>query len=88
MNWIKENWGGALIWAGLIAGGFLLLSGSGSLDSDKSTERSYGVSEDYDCSYFSTQEEAQEFFESEGGPRTDYHNLDSDGDGVACESLP
>lgn len=43
---------------------------------------------DYDCSDFSTQKEAQKFFEAEGGPQKDYHNLDKDGDGVACESLP
>jgi len=43
---------------------------------------------DYDCPDFSTQEEAQEFFESEGGPYDDPHNLDKDGDGIACESLP
>lgn len=50
--------------------------------------RSYGEYGDYDCSDFSTQAEAQRFFEAEGGPREDYHNLDRDGDGVACESLP
>lgn len=42
---------------------------------------------DYDCSDFSDQEEAQEFFEDEGGPESDYHNLDRDGDGMACDSL-
>lgn len=40
---------------------------------------------DYDCSDFSSQSEAQDFFdEQEPG---DPHNLDRDGDGVACESL-
>ncbi|WP_081580620.1 thermonuclease family protein [Salinibacter ruber] len=46
--------------------------------------------EDRDCSDFDTQPEAQRFFErhrsdSSGG---DPHNLDGDGDGEACESLP
>ena len=46
--------------------------------------------EDRDCSDFDTQPEAQRFFErhrsdSSGG---DPHNLDGDGDGQACESLP
>ncbi len=46
--------------------------------------------EDRDCSGFDTQPEAQRFFErhrsdSSGG---DPHNLDGDGDGQACESLP
>lgn len=43
--------------------------------------------DDKDCSDFSSQQDAQRFFESEGGPRNDYHRLDGDGDGVACESL-
>ena len=42
--------------------------------------------EDRDCSDFSTQPEAQRFFERHqpGDP----HGLDGDGDGQACESLP
>ncbi|MCS4155767.1 endonuclease YncB(thermonuclease family) [Salinibacter ruber] len=41
---------------------------------------------DRDCSDFDTQPEAQRFFERHqpGDP----HNLDGDGDGEACESLP
>jgi len=39
---------------------------------------------DHDCSDFDSQEEAQEFYESENG---DPHNLDGDDDGEACESL-
>lgn len=54
---------------------------------DPETTRSYGEYGDYDCSDFSSQSEAQDFFESEGGPDEDYHNLDRDGDGYVCESL-
>jgi len=43
---------------------------------------------DYDCSDFSTQKEAQAFFESNGGSSRDPHKLDQDKDGVACETLP
>ena len=43
---------------------------------------------DYNCSDFSTQSEAQTFFESSGGPASDPHKLDPDKDGVACETLP
>ena len=43
---------------------------------------------DRDCSDFRTQAEAQAFFEAAGGPEKDPHRLDSDGDGIACESLP
>lgn len=54
---------------------------------DPKTERSFGEYGDYDCGDFSSQREAQDFFEAEGGPYDDFHNLDRDGDGVACESL-
>jgi endonuclease YncB( thermonuclease family) len=43
---------------------------------------------DRDCSDFSTQAAAQEFFLAEGGPSSDPHRLDADGDGIACESNP
>ena len=45
-----------------------------------------GEAEDKDCSDFETQPEAQAFFERHqpGDP----HNLDGNGDGEACESLP
>ncbi len=43
---------------------------------------------DRNCSDFDTWEDAQAFYEAEGGPETDRHRLDHDGDGVACESLP
>ena len=43
---------------------------------------------DVDCSGFSSQAAAQNFFISHGGPGSDPYNLDGDGDGVACESLP
>lgn len=58
------------------------------VNSDSATKRSYDDYGDYDCSDFSTQDEAQALFELYGGPDDDYHNLDRDGDGVACESLP
>lgn len=40
---------------------------------------------DYNCDDFETQEQAQYVLENTDG---DPHNLDQDGDGVACESLP
>lgn len=43
---------------------------------------------DYDCSDFSSQAAAQEFFINSGGPSSDPYGLDGDGDGVACESNP
>jgi competence protein ComEC len=41
-----------------------------------------------DCNNFLTQPEAQLFFEAAGGPDLDWHGLDRDHDGIACESLP
>jgi hypothetical protein len=43
---------------------------------------------DRNCTDFATQAEAQSFFLSQGGPARDPHGLDTDYDGIACESLP
>jgi len=46
----------------------------------------------YNCDDFDTQEQAQEMFElcggTSGSDSNDVHRLDSDKDGVVCESLP
>lgn len=42
---------------------------------------------DRDCSDFSTQRQAQRFF-NHHHPRLDPHRLDADDDGLACEDLP
>ena len=42
---------------------------------------------DRNCGDFDTQVEAQAFFEAAGGPDSDPHRLDQDGNGRACESL-
>lgn len=45
--------------------------------------------QDYDCKNFTTHSAAQSCFVSCGGSKTkNWSNLDSDGDGQACESLP
>lgn len=43
---------------------------------------------DYNCSDFKTQTEAQAFFEKSGGISNDTNRLDGNKDGVACQSLP
>lgn len=43
---------------------------------------------DRNCGDFETQAEAQAFYEAAGGPQSDPHRLDRDGNGIACESLP
>tara|TARA_Y100000310_G_C20581556_1_gene763255 strand:+ start:173 stop:886 length:714 start_codon:yes stop_codon:yes gene_type:complete len=42
----------------------------------------------YNCGDFLTHTEAQAVFEKCGGVSNDVHELDSDEDGIACESLP
>lgn len=46
------------------------------------------VAADRDCGDFDSQRAAQIFFLNQGGPNSDPHGLDSDGDGIACESNP
>ena len=41
---------------------------------------------DKDYSDFATQKATQDFEIANGGPQSDPHGLDADGDGVACES--
>ncbi len=43
---------------------------------------------DRNCSDFATHDEAQRFYEAAGGPVSDPHRLDQDGNGIACEDLP
>jgi len=43
---------------------------------------------DKDCADFASQKAAQIFFLKAGGPSSDPHGLDSDSDGIACESNP
>lgn len=43
---------------------------------------------DRDCDDFNTQAAAQDFFIDNGGPQSDPHGLDADGNGIACESNP
>ncbi len=61
----------------LIAGGGLAISASPA-----------SAVVDRDCGDFSSQRAAQIFFLKHGGPNSDPHRLDAEGDGVACESNP
>ncbi|OGH23821.1 MAG: hypothetical protein A2629_00045 [Candidatus Levybacteria bacterium RIFCSPHIGHO2_01_FULL_41_15] len=91
---MKDTFVGLIVWGLIIGGGIWIFSGD-SEDSienykrfdDPSTKRSYEEYGDRDCGDFSSQAEAQEFFEDEGGPDSDYHDLDRDSDGIACESI-
>ena len=81
---------GAIVLAGL--GGYALYNNNSNSNppvrnDDPKTERSFSEYGDKGCADFSSQGEAQDFFEKEGGPAEDFHNLDRDGDGIVCESL-
>jgi len=43
---------------------------------------------DRDCTDFPSQQAAQDYFISRGGPAQDQDRLDADHNGIACESLP
>lgn len=44
--------------------------------------------DEYNCSDFETQEEAQTFYDKAGGVKGDVNRLDGNKDGVACQDLP
>ena len=69
-------------------------SRSGSTYIGRQTARAYGqqlyarqlpTASDRNCSDFASSAAAQKFFLASGGPLTDRHGLDRDGDGLACE---
>ncbi|MBI1862882.1 excalibur calcium-binding domain-containing protein [Candidatus Microgenomates bacterium] len=65
--------------------GNLLFDKLGNITTDSSKGKK---ADDYNCSDFSTQPEAQGFFEKVGGTKNDVNRLDGNKDGEACESLP
>ena len=46
------------------------------------------MANEYNCDDFTTQAEAQRFFERVGGAGNDVNRLDGNSDGIACQSLP
>jgi len=65
--------------------GNLLFDVFGNQTTDTTTGKN---ADDYNCDDFSTQSQAQTFFEKVGGLGNDLNRLDGDKDGVACEALP
>jgi hypothetical protein len=74
--------------AAFLLGLLLLLGGAARAQTTTPTATPAPEGEDRDCSDFETQEEAQKFYEDQGGPSSDPHMLDPDHDGRACEGLP
>ncbi len=64
--------------------GNLLFDKLGNITTDTSEGKK---ADDYNCADFTTQPEAQTFFEKVGGTGNDLNRLDGDKDGNACESL-
>jgi len=65
--------------------GNILFDKLGNITTDKTMGKK---ADDYNCDDFSTQPEAQAFFEKVGGVGNDVNRLDGNKDGEACESLP
>lgn len=65
--------------------GNILFDKYGDITTDKTKGKE---ADDYNCDDFSTQPEAQAFFEKVGGTGNDINRLDGNNDGEACESLP
>jgi ABC-type multidrug transport system fused ATPase/permease subunit len=65
--------------------GNILFDKFGNITTDKTKGK---TADDYNCADFSTQPEAQSFFEKVGGVGNDVNRLDGNKDGEACESLP
>lgn len=65
--------------------GKILFDKFGNVTTDAETGKG---ADEYNCADFSTQPEAQSFFEKVGGVDNDLNRLDGDKDGLACESLP
>ncbi|MFZ3069373.1 MAG: excalibur calcium-binding domain-containing protein [Microgenomates group bacterium] len=65
--------------------GNVLFDKLGNVTTDKTLGKK---SNDYNCSDFSTQSEAQAFFLKVGGTKNDVNRLDGNNDGIACQDLP
>lgn len=91
-----------LIWLILIIASIIIIALLGFIVWDLSVDRNvYDVNPDqdnssvncssdsYDCSNFSSQEDAQRVYDYclDLNSNKDVHNLDNDGDGVVCEGL-
>lgn len=59
---------------------------AGNIVKDNSTGGKY--TDEYNCDDFTTQPEAQAFYDKAGGVNKDTNRLDGDRDSIACESLP
>ena len=89
---IKNTLTGIVIGRVAVLGGMTLLNDTNDTNLSDPADSSTPIPQvfnqsnsDRDCGDFTTQEEAQTFFDTEGPG--DPHRLDRDRDGVACETL-
>jgi len=89
----NTNWGKIIMWiviciviVGIIIVAYIVLT-SGSKPIPEGDLGNVCNVDTYNCDDFSTQGAAQALFDECGGANNDIHGLDSDGNGVACESL-
>jgi micrococcal nuclease len=59
---------------------------AGNVVPDGTTGAKY--TDEYNCSDFATQTEAQAFYDKAGGVKADVNRLDANKDGIPCQSLP
>jgi hypothetical protein len=57
-------------------------------DADLAAGKQGKYTDEYDCKDFSTQPEAQKFYDNAGGVSKDTNRLDGDKNGVPCQALP
>ncbi len=75
----------------LLFSAVLTFGGAVALDPGPTAQSAHSAQQrggDRDCGDFNTQAAAQNVFLDHGGPDSDPHALDADGDGIACESNP
>ncbi len=74
--------------AALIASGMVVTAAHADGRAAAISVNAHSQIKDRDCADFPNQRAAQIYYLSLGGPAVDPDNLDADGDGIACESLP
>lgn len=67
---------------------FTIMDKTASFELEKPKNIYSSTSIDHNCDDFDTQEDAQLFYEANGGPEEDPHDLDRDDDGMACDWNP
>lgn len=80
------------VWPYVVLVGMVLfiayLIWSPAMSNDKKVGANISNPSAFDCTDFTTHQQAQSFYEQNGGPQIDTYRLDRNRDGIACETLP